>query len=318
MSSFDIVAIGELLIDFTSKSLDGETCFTPHPGGAPCNFLTMAVRFGTTAAFIGKVGNDSFGKMLKSVIEKEGINTSNLILSQDYPTTLAFVHLDKEGDRSFSFYRNQTADVMIRADEINLDLVRHAGIVHFGSLSFTNEPARSAVLSVLEEARLMNKVISYDPNYRPLLWHSEEEARESMLMGFEYATVVKVSEEELTLLSGENDYILGTQKLMNFGPKLIVVTLGDKGVFYYTHQFNGIVSGYKTIAVDTTGAGDIFFGALMAQISIKGEAIETINEQHLREMLLKANASASLCIETYGGIPSVPTIERVIERLNKK
>ena len=315
MTSFDIVAIGELLIDFTPKTIDGQIYFTPHPGGAPCNYLTMAARIGARAAFIGKVGDDAFGNMLKNVIENKGINTSNLVMSKEHPTTLAFVHLDSDGERSFSFYRNQTADVMLKKDEIDFERVRRARILHFGSLSFTDEPARSAVLSVLEEARTMNKVISYDPNYRPLLWQSVEEAKVQMLMGFGYATVVKVSEEELVLLSGDDDLLIGAKKLLTYGPKLLLVTLGEKGVFYITDHYSGVVTGYKTTVVDTTGAGDIFFGALMGQFAVSDALPDRISEDQLRHFLQVANAAASLCIESYGGIPSVPTMSSVMTRV---
>lgn len=312
---FDIVAVGELLIDFTPKKFGEESAFVPNPGGAPCNFLTMASHLGAKTAFIGKVGNDAFGKQLKGVIDAEGVDTRNLILSDEVNTTLAFVHLDPSGDRSFSFYRKGCADVNLKNDEVDYDIIDGAKAVHFGSLSFTDEPSRTTVHEILSFAKDKGKIISYDPNFRPALWESEEEAIKHMLSGFDYANVIKVSDEEAILLTGENDFEKACEKLMTDSTKLICVTLGGEGVYYYHKDGSGIVPGFKSNVVDTTGAGDTFFGATIGQLILKEIDLDHIDNDKLEELLKFSNAAASICIEGYGGIPSIPSVESVNERV---
>lgn len=313
---YDICAVGELLIDFTPTP---EGNFKPNPGGAPCNFLTSAQKMGAKTAFIGKVGKDAFGTRLKTVLEEQNIDTKYLKLDERYGTTLAFVHLYPNGDRDFSFYRKGCADVMLEQDDIDLELLNQTKAFHFGSLSFTDEPSRSTVLALLQEAKRKAILITYDPNYRAPLWHSKTEAISYMRKGFEYADIVKVSDEELELLTGEKDFSLGANKLMAFGPKLICVTLGDKGCFYKSNSgLEGTVSGVKANQVDTTGAGDTFFGALISQIVALGQPVERIDQAELETMILTANTAAAICIEGYGGIPSIPTKSAVLNRLTQR
>jgi fructokinase len=303
---FDIIAVGELLVDFTPVRNEYGVFFKENPGGAPCNMLTMAQKLGSRTAFIGKVGKDRFGINLGKVLESQGIDISGLVYSEEYSTTLAFVHLDENGDRSFSFYRRGCADVMLEKREIDYKMLDNTKALHFGSLSFTDEPSRSTVLDMLEYAKGKGKLITYDPNYRPALWESEARAVESMRLGLKYADVVKVSEEEAALLTGEDDYIKAAELLYKQGIKLVCVTLGEKGSFYYHRSGHGAVEGYKSKVIDTTGAGDAFFGAAVHQL-LQRRDIDGLSIKELDEIFSLSNVAASLCIEGYGGIPSIPS-----------
>ncbi|MCH4888059.1 carbohydrate kinase [Acidaminobacter sp. JC074] len=300
----DILAVGELLIDFTPVKTDSVKCFQPNPGGAPCNMLAMASSMGASTAFVGKVGNDQFGKTLRQTLVDAGINVDGLTLSDETPTTLAFVHLTDDGDRSFSFYRKGCADVMLSKEDIPYDLVDQAKVIHFGSLSFTDEPSKSTVLELLDYAKSKGKLISYDPNYRPALWPSKEAAVEGMMLGIKYADMIKVSDEEAVLLTGESDYKKAAKKLYDMGIKLVTVTLGEAGSLYYHESSTGIVEGFKSQVKDTTGAGDSFFGATVSEILKVG--FDNLDKNSIRQALKTGNAAASLVIEGYGGIPSIP------------
>lgn len=312
---FDIVAVGELLIDFTPVKNEYGTFFKENPGGAPCNMLTMAQKLGSKTAFIGKIGKDQFGINLGNVLKTQGIETAGLIFSKDHNTTLAFVHLDEQGDRSFSFYRKGCADVMLEKFEVNYALLDQTRALHFGSLSFTDEPSRSTVIDMVEYSKRKGKLITYDPNYRPALWKSEEEAVKGMEIGIAYADIIKVSEEEAVLLTGEEDIFRAAKCLFDKGVRLVCMTLGEKGSFYYHRSGNGIVEGYKSKVVDTTGAGDTFFGALVHQILQRNCSIDELTTLDLNEIFNFSNAAASICIESLGGIPSIPSKEDVLRRL---
>jgi len=311
---FDIIAVGELLIDFTPIKSEQGVLFKENPGGAPCNMLTMASKLGSRTAFVGKVGRDQFGIYLGNVLKSQGIDVSGLVYSKEYNTTLAFVHLDENGDRSFSFYRKCCADIMLQSSEVDFTMLDNTRAFHFGSLSFTDEPSRSTVLDMAEYARKKGVLITYDPNYRPALWLSEEAAAAAMSKGLQYADVLKVSEEEALLLTGEADNLKAAEKLHADGIKLVCVTLGEKGALYYHKNGHGIVKGYKCNAIDTTGAGDTFFGAVVHQLLQKGD-INRLTVRELEEMLAFANAAASVCIEGYGGMPSIPALEDILKRL---
>lgn len=308
---YDIVAIGELLIDFTPININNEEYFKQNPGGAPCNYLTMAQRLGSKTAFIGKVGNDNFGKYLKEILETNKINTDNLILSDEYNTTLAFVHLNESGERSFSFYRKNCADTKLEKKDINYELLNNTKVLHFGSLSFTNEPSRSTVLDVLDYCNNKEIIISYDPNYRPNLWNSKEEAVDSMKMGLDYCDILKVSKEESELITGEKDLLKACEKLYEYDIKIIFITLGERGAFYYHSNGYGCVNGKRSNVVDTTGAGDIFFGSAVNQIIQKGCNIEKLTNKDIEEIIHFSNTAASICVENYGGIPSIPTLDEI-------
>jgi len=312
---YDILGIGELLIDFTPIKEKGVKGFVENPGGAPCNMLTMAQNLGAKTAFIGKVGNDQFGKRLGQVLTEQGINTEGLLYSEKYPTTLAFVHLQDNGDRSFSFYRKGCADVMIEKDDINFELINKSKVVHFGSLSFTDEPSKSTIETVISLAKERGKLITYDPNYRPLLWSSEEAAISGMKIGLKYADVIKVSEEEAALLTGTENIVDAAQLLMEQGVQLVCVTLGEAGSYFAHQNYAGYVKGFKSRVVDTTGAGDSFFGAVVQGILQRQCNLKDLTVDDLTSILRKANCAASLCIEGYGGIPAIPTLDKVNERL---
>ncbi len=312
---FDIVAVGELLIDFTPIKNEFGTLFKQNPGGAPCNMLTMAQKLGSKTAFIGKVGKDQFGISLGNVLKMQNVDISGLIFDEEYNTTLAFVHLDEGGDRSFSFYRHGCADVMLEKREVNYTLLDKTKAFHFGSLSFTNEPIRATVLDMLEYAKEKGKLITYDPNYRPALWSSEAVALDGMRAGLKYVDIIKVSQEEALLLTGENDIYKSAERLYEEGIQLVCVTLGEGGSFYYHNSGQGVIKGYKSKVVDTTGAGDCFFGATIHQILQKNCNVNELTVKELSEIFSFSNAAASLCIENLGGIPSIPSKEDILKRM---
>jgi fructokinase len=310
---FDVVALGELLIDFTpaGSSSSGNVLYERNPGGAPANVLASVSKFGGKSAFIGMVGYDQFGFYLKDVLEKNNICTDGLVFSKVSNTTLAFVHLDKKGDRSFSFYRKPGADTILGENDVNFNLIDNTKIFHFGSLSMTNEPSRGAALKAVSYARGKGKMISYDPNWRPPLWESEEAARAGMLLGFKYADVVKVSEVELEFLTGEADFDKGSRILLDMGIKLVAVTLGPKGCYYRCASGGGLLSTYKVNVVDTTGAGDAFMGALLYHLSSVDVPLNELDLKEIESMVNFSNAAGSLCTTERGAIPAIPTLEQV-------
>lgn len=310
---YDIVAIGELLIDFIPEVSRDEIVYIANPGGAPCNYLAMAAQLGARTTFVGKVGNDKFGKYLKKELEDHGIDSTYLKMDKDVNTTLAFVHLE-EGERSFSFYRRGCSDIQLESKDIDYTVLNNTKMVHFGSLSLTDEPIRSTILEFLEEAKNQDVLISYDPNYRDKLWENEDEARWYMKLGLGYANYVKMSEEELEFITREKNVEKASLMLMKEPIRLLCVTLGERGVFYRTQHMFGWVSGHASKVVDTTGAGDAFFGALMAQL-IQSDTSRKIEEIELIHYLKVANCAASLCIEKYGGMKSLPDVSRIETRL---
>ena len=312
----DILATGELLIDFTPIGESGDFSFKANPGGAPCNFLAAASKTGLSTGFIGKIGDDGFGNLLEKTIINQGIDSSGLIKDPRYNTTLAFVQLDESGERSFSFYRKQCADIMLEKSDVKEKMIEDAKLLHFGSLSLTDEPSRSTVLWMVQKAKDLGKIVSYDPNYRPLLWDDEKRAVEMMILGMKYADIVKVSEEEMELLTGTKDLEKGCSLLMELGPKLVCVTLGEKGTYFRNKLSSGIANPFKAKVVDTTGAGDTFFGTFVALVLKTGRKPELLEHEELLRAGLLANSAASLCIEGYGGIPSIPDYETTLKRLS--
>lgn len=310
---YDVAALGELLIDFTPGGISqsGNVLFERNPGGAPANVLSAVSKLGGKGAFIGKVGDDQFGIFLKNVLEKHGIETRGLKFSKEVNTTLAFVHLDEHGDRSFSFYRKPGADMMLSPEDLDFDIIDEAKIFHFGSLSMTNEPSKSATKAALEYAKSKGKIITYDPNWRPALWKNDETAKETMLFGLQYADILKISEEELEFLVGTKDVFDGSRQLLDKGVKIVVVTLGPKGCFYHCAAGSGYLSTYDTKVVDTTGSGDSFFGALIYQISRYDGKIDTIRQDELEQMLDFSNAVGSLCATKRGAIDAMPAIDEI-------
>ncbi len=320
-----VVSFGEALIDFTPKNgneikelngIDIET-FEANPGGAPANLAVVLGKYGIDSSFIGKVGVDKFGDTLINTLNSFNVDTSNVIKDKYYNTTLAFVHLDKDNDRSFSFFRNNGADTRITLDDIDLNVFNDCYIFHFGSLSFTGEPIRSTTLDLLEYVDTKNILISYDPNLRDKLWLRIDEAKWWILKGMEYADIVKVSEEELEFLTNKVDIQIGAEELFQqFNLKLLIVTLGEKGSFYKTSKRTGIIDGFKNKVVDTTGAGDIFYGSFLYKLINNKEDIEIIKDMNFDEldidsMLKFANKAGSLSVTKKGAMTSIPNLEDI-------
>ncbi|MDK2787514.1 MAG: fructokinase [Epulopiscium sp.] len=313
---YDVVALGELLIDFTPAGLSSNQCFLfeQNPGGAPANVLSVLSKFNKATGFIGKLGNDQFGHFLKGVLDDINVSTEGIVFDDEVRTTLAFVHLDENGDRKFSFYRNPGADMMLKEEEINLEMIKNSKVFHFGSLSMTHEPARSATLKALKYAKEKDLLVSYDPNYRPLLWKSIEEAKQQIKEGLRYADILKVSEEELELITGIDDMKKATEFLYKgYDIPFITVTLGDKGSYFRKADDEGYVSPYKVKAIDTTGAGDGFLGALLYQILESGKVIKELEISELENMLRFSNATGALITMKRGAISAIPTLEEVYD-----
>lgn len=308
MKNIDVVALGELLIDFTlnGTSNQGNPLFEANPGGAPCNVLSMLAKLNRKTAFIGKVGNDQFGNMLRQTIEEVGIDSTYLLNDANIPTTLAFVHNMPDGDRSFSFYRKPGADMMLNADEISEDMIKDARIFHFGTLSMTHEDVRKATIKAVEMAKANNLIVSLDPNLREPLWDSLDNAKEQMLKAISYCDFLKISDNEIQFLTDEEDYDAGIAKLRKmYNIPLICLTLGKDGSRAYYKDMRVEVPGFKQEhVVDTTGAGDTFCGCALSYICEHG--LDDLTEEDLTNMLTFANAAASLVTTKKGAIKSMP------------
>lgn len=311
----DIVALGELLIDFTEagQSDSGKKLFERNPGGAPANMLTAASHLGCSTAFIGKVGADMHGSFLIDTLQSENINTRAIVEDLHCFTTLAFVEIDAGGERRFSFARKPGADAMLRPDELDRELLENCQIFHFGSLSLTNQPARSATLKAIEIAKRAGALISYDPNYRASLWDSPAAALEQMLPVILLADVMKVSDEESLLLTGKTDYLEAAQALLNKGLKFVAVTLGSKGVLIASRDRHELLDAFPVQAVDTTGAGDSFWGGFLGTFLSYHQDIADMDWESLKHCALVGNATAGLCVQKRGGILSIPTATEIKE-----
>lgn len=312
--AFDVAAVGEVLIDFTPAGNDacGDRLFVRKPGGAPANVLAAVSKLGGRTAFIGKIGNDMFGSFLKQTLDHLRIDTSGLVIDPAIHTTLAFVQLDDRGDRSFSFYRNPGADVRLEANEIPKDIISQSHMLHFGSVSLTDEPSRSATLHAVNIAKEAGCMISYDPNYRPPLWKSAEEAKTQMTAGLSMADIVKVSEEEMVLLTGKTGLEEGSLELGRYGAALIMVSRGAQGAFFRRGDFTGLVPTYNVKTVDTNGAGDAFLGAVhfcIRECSLND--LRSLSRQDLEEIISFANAAGALTTSKNGAIPAMPTVEEI-------
>ena len=314
----DVVTLGELLIDFTCEKVDGDgyPLMQAHAGGAVANFLAVNSKFGLKTAFIGKVGNDTFGNLLVDTLTKNGIDTSGMILDDSVFTTLAFVTLDKSGDRDFAFARKPGADTMLSFEEVDLSLIEDTKAFHFGTLSMTDEPSNSATKKVVEYAKNLGKLITFDPNLRLPLWKDVEFCKEQMKWGLSRADVVKISEEEVEFLFGLNDKEGAKYIFENYGVKLLFVTKGANGVY----ATNGVVevempalSGVNV--VDTTGCGDIFGGSALYKILSLDKNVCDYTVENLSEVCRFATVSAGLASQKFGGIPSIPSIDEVKEKL---
>lgn len=316
---YDVTAMGEMLIDFTlnGQSEQGNHLFEACPGGAPCNVLAMLNKLGRKTAFIGKVGEDQFGRLLKGTIDELGIETKGLILDKEIHTTLAFVHTFPDGDREFSFYRKPGADMMLTEEEVDYDLIRQSRIFHFGTLSMTDEPVRSATKKALEVAKEAGCLITFDPNLRPPLWNSLDEAKKQMEYGFQYCDMLKISDNEIQFVSGKEDYDEGICYLQDkYNIPLIFLTMGKDGSRAYYKDIRVERKGFQVKAIETTGAGDTFCGCSIHGLLTHG--LEGLTEEILGDMLTYANAGAALITMKKGAIRSMPEPENITKLIEGK
>lgn len=318
MKKYDVTALGELLIDFTEngKSSQGNPMFEANPGGAPCNVLAMLSKLGHKTAFIGKVGNDFFGKQLKAAITEVGIDAAYLRMDDQVHTTLAMVHTYPDGDRDFSFYRNPGADMMLTEDEIPEELIKDSRIFHFGTLSMTHEGVRAATKKAVRIAREAGAWISFDPNLRPPLWNDMEEAREQVLYGLEHCHILKISDNEIQWLTGKTDYTEGVEWINErYHIPLILVSMGKEGSrAYYKEEMVEVKPFLQKNTIETTGAGDTFCGCVLHYICEHG--LSDLTEDNLQDMLTFANAAASLITTRKGALRVMPETEEIYGLLN--
>jgi len=318
---YDLVALGELLIDFTPAGMseEGNALFERNPGGAPGNVLAMAAKLGKKAAIISKVGSDQFGNFLTGIMKNINVETKGIIKTTEANTTLAFVHLDEKGDRSFSFYRKPGADMLLDKSEVDVSLLNDCRIFHFGTVSMTHQPSRDATLFAVKTARKSGAVISFDPNLRPPLWENLNDARLMIEEGLKYTHILKVSDEELEFIAGTKDVEAGSDLIRNrYNIPVILVTLGPSGCFYRKGDFSGYLPAYKVNTVDTTGAGDAFVGAFLSRFIDNGRDIESIKKDEIEDMIDFANAAGSLATTKKGAIPALPDLNEIIKCQNTK
>ena len=315
----DIITLGELLIDLTQRGSDenGNGEFTAYPGGAPANVAVAASRLGASAGFIGKVGDDAFGRNLADTLKKDNVDISGLYYDDYQPTTMAIVSVDESGERDFSFYRKPGADTQLTVDEavgaLSADLPK---ILHVGSLSMTTSPGKEACEEAVKYAKDNGSVISYDPNYRAALWDSEEHAIEMMKVLLPYADILKVSDEEMVMLTGTDDFEEGSRILAEYGIGLVMVTLGSDGVFVRMGSHTATVPGFSVEVADTNGAGDTLLGAMLMQIAKGIDGTEDVWAQLLR-MVRYANKAASLTCSRHGAIPAMPSFAEMEKEFNE-
>lgn len=312
---YDVTALGELLIDFTpcGKSPAGMRVFEQNPGGAPANVLCALSNLGMKTAFIGKVGADMHGDFLCETLRDKNIDLSGLLRDPSVFTTLAFVKLSENGERSFSFARKPGADACLRPEELKADILRSTKIFHFGSLSLTGEPSRSATLAAIAHAKAAGAIISYDPNYRAPLWESREAAVAQMRSVLSHVDVIKLSDEETTLLTDEASPEVASQVLLNRGIPCVVITLGSKGALLRTRAGLVRVGAPACKVVDTTGAGDAFWGGFLCRLAQSGKRPVELDVTDATDFLRFANAVAALCVGKRGAIPAMPYLEETMK-----
>ena len=309
-----LLSMGELLIDFTpvGQTEDGRLLFARNPGGAPANVAVQAQRAGVSAGFLGRVGKDMFGDFLVKTLRDCQVDTAGLSQDPDYATTLAFVQLNDQGDRDFSFYRNPGADTRLSWENTDLSLIDGCRLLCFGSLLLTAEPSRSAVEKLVAYAKEQGKITAYDPNWRPPLWKGREaQGVERMKSLIPLADIMKVSDEELALITGKEDLEAGAAALLGQGVSLVVVTQGPKGCAVFTQGFHFTQNTYDTRVKDTTGSGDSFFGALLAKIVLSGKKPGELSREELSDFVDFANAAGSTCATKTGAIPALPTTAEI-------
>lgn len=311
--SFDVTALGELLIDFTENGMSeqGNPIMEANPGGAPCNVLAMLEKLGKKTAFIGKVGKDMFGEQLKTAVEEVGIDTRNLIMDEEVHTTLAFVHTYPDGDRDFSFYRNPGADMMLTKEDVQEELIRDSRIFHFGTLSSTHEGVREATRHAIEVAKEAGCIISFDPNLRPPLWKSLEDARREIEYGLTKCDILKISDNEVEFLFGTTDYDKGAAMIREkYNIPLVLITMGKDGSRAYYKDLRVESAPFlQENTIETTGAGDTFCASSLNYVLEHG--LDDLTEENLYELLTFANAAASLITTRKGALRVMSTREEV-------
>ncbi len=315
---FDVVALGELLIDFTDNGLStqGNPVFEANPGGAPCNVLAMLRKLGKRCAFVGKVGDDIFGRQLRGVVEEAGIDMTGLVMDEQVHTTLAIVKNHENGDRDFSFYRNPGADMMLTQDELPLDMLANCRIFHFGTLSMTHAGVRNATLTAIRTAKEHGALISFDPNLRPPLWNSLEDAAEQIRVGLGLCDILKIADNEIEFITGEQEFDKAAAILQAQYPniKLLNVTAGAEGSYSYCCGHRVFAPSFRLGGtIETTGAGDTFCASVLHFVLENG--VTELTERDLTEMLRFANAAAYLVTTKKGAIRSMPDREQVLEIL---
>ena len=313
MKKYDIVALGELLIDFTEYgvSKQGNPVWEANPGGAPCNVLAMMKRLGKSAAFIGKIGNDVYGRQLESAVKEVGIDPAGLVFDNEVHTTLAVVHKLPNGDRDFSFYRNPGADVMLTEDEIDYSLLSSTKVFHFGTLSMTHEGVEQATKAAVKAAKLSGALVSFDPNFRPPLWNSEQKMLEAAVWGMGVCDILKISDNEIDLLTGEKDIEKAIAIIRHDYPniRLLCVTMGGEGSYCSYKDMLVFVPAFRVNTVETTGAGDTYGACVLNYVVDHG--IEALTEDNLREMMTFAGAAAALVTTRKGALRVMPTLEEI-------
>lgn len=311
--TFDVTALGELLIDFTENGVSGQgnPLLEANPGGAPCNVLAMLQRLGRKTAFIGKVGKDMFGAQLREAVASAGIDLRNLVEDEEVHTTLAFVHTKEDGDRDFSFYRNPGADMMLQKEEIQDELIQNSRIFHFGTLSSTHDGVREATRHALRVAKEAGCMVSFDPNLRPPLWKSLDDAKAEIEYGLAQADILKISDNEVEFLFGTTDYDAGARMLIEkYQIPLICITLGKEGSRAYYKGLRVDAPGFiQKNTIETTGAGDTFCGCMLNSVLEYG--LDNLTEEKLKELLLFANAAASVITTRKGALRVMPTREEI-------
>lgn len=319
----DLTALGELLIDFTQAghSPSGQALFERNPGGAPANVLVAATRLGLSTQFVGKVGADAQGDFLRATLEREGVCTNGLLQDPDACTTLAFVELDSQtGERSFTFARKPGADMMLRPDEVSLEALDTCRVLHVGSISLTDDPARSATIFAVSEAADAGALISYDPNYRPALWPDAQTAVEEITDLLGSTDLLKMNHEESQLIFGTADDEEAARMALARGVRLVAITHGTSGAYLATHAAHVNAPACPSSCVDSTGAGDAFWGAVLAWL-LRDRGVQTaadldaLDENDLVSCAAFACATAACCVQKRGGMPAMPTREQVEEQL---
>ena len=312
---YDVTALGELLIDFTENgtSSQGNPLMEANPGGAPCNVLAMLERLGKKTAFIGKVGKDMFGEQLKAAVEEVGIDTRNLIMDETVHTTLAFVHTYPDGDRDFSFYRDPGADMMLTKDEVQKDLIENSRIFHFGTLSSTHEGVREATRHAIDLAKEAGCIVTFDPNLRPPLWKSLEDARKEIEYGMTKCDVLKISDNEVEFLFGTSDYDKGAALIREkYHIPLVLITMGKEGSRAYYKDLRVEAAPFlQENTIETTGAGDTFCASALNYVLEHG--LEDLTEDNLMELLTFADAAASLIKKKKGALRVMPSRQEVLD-----